>query len=130
MSNFDRPELVSCSPVHKSRQFWLLCLCLATALLLHGQAFLGSISGIVTDGSGAVIAGAVVRVTDVDRNIVFSSVSNETGLYVVRQLTIGRYRLVVDKSGFRTYTVNDFPLAAEQRASIDVSLAVGTEGWK
>jgi len=99
----------------------------ATATLILGQAFLGSISGIVTDASGAVIAGAKVTVTDVDRNTVYTAASNETGLYVVPQMSIGRYRIVVERTGFRTHTLNDFPLSAGQRAAIDVSLAVGAE---
>src|SRR5262245_6470446 len=127
MSNSKNAGLQLCSTVTRSTQFRLLYLCWAAALLLHGQAFLGSISGIVTDATGAVIAGARVTVTDVERNTVFTAASNETGLYVVPRLPIGRYRIVVEKTGFRTHSIRDFSLAAEQRAAVDVSLAVGAE---
>ena len=125
MSRFDDAQMAL--RAYRNSALQLLGICFVAAMLLHGQAFLGSISGIVTDATGAVVAGAAVTITDVDRNTAFSSVTNETGLYAVRQLPIGRYRIVVEKPGFRRYTVMDFPLAAEQRAAVDVSLAVGAE---
>lgn len=54
--------------------------------IAFGQALTGSISGIVTDSSGAVVAGAKIAITDVDRNTTFETTSNETGLYVVSHL--------------------------------------------
>src|SRR5262249_9061129 len=102
-----------------------LSLVCASAALLLGQAINGSISGLVTDKSGATIAEAKITVTDLDRSTAFSTVSNETGFYQVSQLPIGRYRITAEKSGFRTYVVDGFPLAAEQRAAVNISLEVG-----
>ena len=92
-----------------------LVLALAGSALVYGQAINGSISGLVTDKSGASITEAKITVTDVDRNTVFSTLSNDTGFYLVSQLPIGRYRITAEKSGFRTYVLDAFPLAAEQR---------------
>src|SRR5215813_4899031 len=92
-------------------------LVLATALLLpgfaFGQAFTGSISGIVTDSSGAVITGAKVTVTDVSRNTTFETTSNDTGLYVVTQLPPATYRVNAGAAGFRTFVLDHLPLSTQ-----------------
>src|SRR6478672_5628293 len=103
-----------------------LVLAVAGTVFVYGQAINGSISGLVTDKSGASISEAKITVTDVDRNTVFSTISNETGFYLVSQLPIGKYRLTAEKSGFRTYVMDAFPLAAEQRAAINIGLEVGS----
>jgi hypothetical protein len=97
---------------------------IASAALTFGQAVNGSISGIISDHSGALVAGAKVTVMDQDRNTVFTASSNETGLYVVPQLPIGKYRVTVEKTGFRPDVLEGF--AAEQHASVSVTLEVGS----
>jgi hypothetical protein len=96
-----------------------------TATLIFGQAVNGSLSGFITDSTGSAVADTRVTVTDVDRNTVFTATTNEAGLYVVSQLPIGKYRISAEKPGFRTHVVDGFPLAAEQRASLNISLEVG-----
>jgi hypothetical protein len=107
------------------RLIWPVLAGLSITPPAFGQAFTGSISGIVTDATGAVIAAARITVTDMERNTAFTTRSNETGFYVVSQLPIGRYRIAAEKSGFRPYILEGFPLAAEQRASVNISLEVG-----
>jgi hypothetical protein len=102
-----------------------LILLIAATVPAFGQAVNGSISGIVTDASGATIPDAKITVTDLDRNTAFSTASNETGFYLVSQLPIGRYRINALKSGFRPYVVEGFPLQADQRASVNVTMEVG-----
>ncbi len=94
-------------------------------LLSYGQAFTGSISGIVTDQTGAVVARAAVTVTDLDRNTSFHAASNETGLYVVSQLPPGRYRISVGAPGFRTFVMAGLPLSTQQHATVNITLEVG-----
>src|SRR5437762_4339074 len=97
-----------------------------TATLIYGQAVNGSLSGFVTDSTGSAVADTRITVTDLDRNTVFTATSNETGLYVVSQLPIGRYRIAAEKTGFRTHVVDGLALAAEQRATVNISLEVGS----
>ena len=106
-----------------TRYLYLLA---ATASLIFGQAINGSISGIVTDNSGATVVGTKITVTDLDRNTAFTTTTNEAGLYSVSQLQIGRYRIVAEKTGFRQYALDGFPLAAEQRASVNITLEIGS----
>jgi hypothetical protein len=106
-----------------SFRLWLLGSVAAFAAL--GQAINGSFSGIVTDKSGSTIPEAKITVTDLDRNTTFTSVSNETGFYVVSPLPIGRYRIAAEKTGFRQYVIEGLPLSAEQKASVNIVLDVG-----
>src|SRR5688500_18657597 len=66
----------------------------------QAQTVAGSISGLVTDASGAAIVDVNVTVTDVDRSVVFKGNSNETGFYLVSPVPPGRYRIEAEKSGF------------------------------
>ena len=71
------------------RLLWVSAVVLLNAALLFSQAFTGSISGIVTDGSGAVLPGAAISVTDISTNWAVRTVTNETGFYVISGLTPG-----------------------------------------
>src|SRR4051812_27752680 len=61
--------------------------------VLFSQSFTGSISGLVTDSSGAVVPQAAVTVTDLGRNTTFRTESNDSGFYLVGQLSPGSYRV-------------------------------------
>ncbi len=100
----------------------LLCLLSSD---LSAQTVAGQISGLVTDPSGAAIAGANVVVTDIDRNVSFRSSSNESGFYLVSPLPPGRYKLRAEKEGFRAYHVELVPIATQQKAEVAIALQVG-----
>lgn len=100
----------------------LLCL---LASQLSAQTVAGQISGLVSDPSGASIAAASVVVTDLDRNVTFRSASNESGFYLVSPLPPGRYKLRIEKAGFRAHQVELVPIATQQKAEVSVSLQVG-----
>ena len=95
------------------------------AAVACGQAVEGSISGLVIDARGTVIAGASITVTDQERNTTFGATSNDSGFYVVAQLPIGRYRISVSKPGFSTRVTEAFPLGAEQKGALNIILEVG-----
>jgi Carboxypeptidase regulatory-like domain len=63
----------------------------------------GSISGTVTDRSGAVIANANVIVRDVDRRMERSTSTNDAGFYAFTFLPVGRYEIAIRSPGFRPY---------------------------
>ena len=92
---------------------------------LAAQTVAGSISGLVTDPSGAAITGANVVVTDIDRNVNFRSSSNDSGFYMVTPLPPGRYKVRAEKTGFRAYLVEAVPIATQQKADVNILLQVG-----
>lgn len=102
---------------------------LAGALLLvcgtFGQTFTGSISGIVSDPTGALVSGVSIVVTDLDKNTRFRTISNQTGFYMVSSLTPGNYQVQAEKEGFRRFSLSGLPLTTQQKATVDVRLEIG-----
>src|SRR5690242_20497249 len=90
-----------------------------------GQTGLATVTGTITDTSGAVVANAPVTLKNVENGQVYTSASSETGNYTVSQLPIGDYDLAVASPGFKTFAHNGFHLAAGQVMREDVLLQIG-----
>jgi hypothetical protein len=105
------------------------CLVLVSALLCEiGSAQAVStaqISGIVRDQTEAVLPGVEVTATQTGTGLVRTTVTNETGSYVLTNLPIGPYRLEVSLPGFRTYVQTGIILQVNSNPSIDAVLEVG-----
>ena len=100
-------------------------LCIGFLPALHAQEVSASITGIVTDPSGGVIAGAQVEAEDLDRGVSWATASNETGNYALPRLSTGRYSVRVTADGFRAWAFPELLLDVNQRARLDVNMIVG-----
>jgi hypothetical protein len=114
----------------RSRQFgkYLSVLIFALALFTCGRLLAGvtaSISGTVTDPSGAIVAGAAVTATNVDTGVVTTLTTNTQGYYSFQSLPLGNYTISVQQSGFKGYTQTGLTLNVNDALVIDVHLAVG-----
>jgi Carboxypeptidase regulatory-like domain/TonB dependent receptor len=89
------------------------------------QEVTATVTGTVTDTSGAVVAGAVVTVKSVERGVVYTAATNDSGLYHVSQLPVGNYEVRVEKPGFSSVEYPAFTLSLNQVAKIDVEMKVG-----
>ena len=96
------------------------------AALAFGQGANGTITGTVTDPSGAVLSNAAVEVHSGATGQTYSAVSTNTGNYTISQLPVGAYDLKVETSGFKVYNRQGLDLAAGQIMRIDVALEVGS----
>jgi len=85
----------------------------------------GSLTGRVTDSTGAVVAGASLTLTDTATNISQTIQSNSQGIYFFRDLSPGTYNLAVTHPGFRRTAVPNMDVAAGATLTIDVALEVG-----
>lgn len=94
-------------------------------LTASAQEVRASITGVVTDTSGAPVAGAAVTVTNLAQNISFATQTNEAGNYVTPFLAPGRYRLVAERDGFRQFIRENIVLQAQDRARVDIRLEIG-----
>jgi hypothetical protein len=86
---------------------------------------LGTISGQVKDGSGAVVPGVTVTATNKDTNAARTTVTNEVGLYDFPALPPGPYNVKSELEGFRTAS-RDLELQVQQTARVNFSLELGT----
>lgn len=91
----------------------------------HAQTSNGAISGLVSDPSGAIIVGADVAIVNDVTGVQYSGKSNDEGVYVVRNLPPGPYRLQVAKTGFKTIIKPDVVLNVEDALAINFTLPVG-----
>jgi len=90
---------------------------------LFAQA-VGSITGTVTDPSGAVVAGAKVTATRVETGVAQSTVTTGAGTYTLPRLDVGTYNLACEATGFKTGTATGITLDVSQTRSVDFTLVV------
>jgi hypothetical protein len=103
--------------------------CVTTLLALTsalGQTVTGSITGVVTDPSGAVVVGAIVTAQNTATGVKTTAQTNGTGVYTIRFLPIGTYSLAVDAKGFSLEQVAPFALEIDQTVKINVTVQVST----
>src|SRR5205814_9397826 len=103
----------------------VLLLVIVSACALFAQVDRGNIQGTVTDPSGAVVAGAVVRIVSQATNVSQSTVTGTNGTYAFFTLPIGLYNLTVEAKGFRRSDITGIKVEVNQQSKIDVSLQVG-----
>jgi hypothetical protein len=80
----------------------LLFVLLLTAALASAQTFRGSILGTVTDTSGAVVAGATVKVHNTATALERTTQTTAEGNYTISELPIGTYAVTITQAGFET----------------------------
>lgn len=91
---------------------WLaFLLALGLTASSSGQEFRAGISGIVTDATGASVVGARVEVTDVQRKVKASTLTNDVGRYAIEFLLPSTYQLTIEAKGFKKYVQENFSLA-------------------
>jgi hypothetical protein len=93
---------------------------------LHAQQQFGSITGLVTDPSGAPVPGAVVVVTNVGKGVKNELKTNDEGYYTASSLIPGTYEVLVSMSGFSSAVRSGVTLDVAQTARVDIGLEVGT----
>src|SRR6202008_125495 len=103
----------------------LLLLLLFSCASAWAQKDTGAIAGTVKDPSGAVVSGAKVRVTDIDLGTEIDILTNEVGEYTVSPLRVGRYKVAVEKTGFKTAIAGPVVVEVQERPSVNVMLQVG-----
>jgi len=89
------------------------------------QEVRASITGTVTDPSGAPIAGATVTATNEDTGTKLTTQTDDAGLYYLTQVAVGKYDLKVEAKGFQSAVRPAFTLVLNQIARIDVQMKVG-----
>ena len=86
----------------------------------------GSITGTITDSTGAVVPAAKVVARRAETGGVYETVTTSTGNYTLDSLPVGTYDLNVDANGFEKYIQRGIHVQTVQTARIDVSLKIGS----
>src|ERR1044071_28469 len=106
---------------------------LAVLLLLHmplgyaalAQVNAASLTGLITDTTGAVVPGATITATNIATNVEQTSKSDSSGYFTFPSLPIGVYQIAVEMQGFKKSIRNGVSLQVGQKARRDFSLEIG-----
>src|ERR1700676_355961 len=112
--------------MHKRFSIWIM---LALALSCAGGLYAfatGSVSGFVKDGTGAVVPGAKITLTNTSTNATIGTTSDVNGEYQFPQLAPASYSLVVESKGFKKTTIASVLVQVDQITRAEVSLEVGS----
>src|SRR5438093_4641395 len=107
------------------RPVCLLSLMFALSIPAFAQLSTGSLSGTVTDPSGAAVAGATVTATQTTTGRSLLTVSTDAGLYAFPNLDVGPYTLTVENTGFKKLSRSNIVISISTRSVVDVTLEVG-----
>ena len=98
---------------------------LAISSAVFAQEFRATISGAITDSSGAAIAGAKITVTEINMQMKLETVSDSSGNYAAPLLLPGDYEIAVRMEGFKEFVRRGIHLGAGDHPIIDAALTVG-----
>jgi len=99
---------------------------LTLAALVTGQDTRGKLQGVVTDVSGAVVAGAKVTLANDETNVQNTATTSPTGQYLFDFVTPGNYTIKVELIGFKAFVQKKILVQARGDVTVNASLTVGS----
>ena len=108
-----------------SKGGWLLLLVAALASPVLGQSVTASVTGTVTDNTGAVLKAAAVVAVNQATRVEYKGQSNDSGVYTISGLPIGSYVVKAEAKGFKSVTTNPLTLETNQVARVNLKLELG-----
>jgi hypothetical protein len=108
------------------RKQLILVLCSAAVLpRANAQTTTATLLGLVRDSSGATVPAAVVTARNALTSFMRTGMTDETGAYLIPNLPVGSYSLIIEKEGFRRFIQEGITLEVNQNARVDAVLSVG-----
>lgn len=98
---------------------------LMSAGMLFGQGSVGTITGSITDASGASVPGATITITSIETGVTSTAKSSTSGYYSVA-VPPGTYRVSVVKEGFQTGVVDHVLVSVATTVTANVTLQIGS----
>ncbi len=105
--------------------FRVVMCCLVSMIAGFAQSDRGTITGTVTDNSGAVVPHAVVVAVNSENGTEFQVATSETGNYTISSLRPGTYNVSAEAAGFKKITRTGILVAVATNVRVDVTLEVG-----
>ncbi len=101
---------------------------LVAPVVNQAQTFRGGINGVVTDSSGAVVAGADVEASNTATGVSHKTVSTSAGEYSFQDLPLGTYKVTVTASGFKSEIVSNVPVQAGAIYTLPIKVSIQAAG--
>ena len=93
--------------------------------LLFAQGYFGTVTGVLTDSSGAVLAHANVVLADQQKGFTFKTTSDDNGSYLFRAVPPGLYSVTAEMSGFEKTCAPNIRVNVNDNVTANVTLKVG-----
>jgi len=103
----------------------LLFLAIALAAPSYGQSTFATITGSVTDPSGAVLPGVEVTAVHKTLGLKFTTLSNDSGIYTLPEVREGEYTVSAVLTGFKEFVADRIILGARTARRLDIRLEIG-----
>lgn len=107
------------------RFFSAALLTLLISMFVFGQTDRGTITGTVTDSTGAAVPGAAVTATNTSTNAASAVTSSREGVFVIPALPPGTYRVTIEKTGFKRAEIAGVTLVIGNTATANATMEVG-----
>jgi len=101
------------------------CLVVLFSSVLRAQLYTGTVTGVVSDPSGAVVPAAQLQLVDEQKGFTFTATSDTAGDYLFRSVPPGSYKLLVQAQGFKSETRSGIKLDVNQNVTVNFSLQLG-----
>src|SRR5271155_6229358 len=112
--------------VKNVRSFLSVCLLFLCAVsIAFARAGRGSVSGLVTDPAGALVAGAKVVLLNPSTGVTQNTVTSSAGLYTFISLNPGVYRVTASQKGFKNVSQDKVTVTVDQVTAVNITLEVG-----
>src|SRR6266481_9888000 len=95
------------------------------SVAVSAQTITASITGTVTDASGAIVPNAKITATNTGTSLSYPATTNQSGVYNLQFLPVGQYNVTAEATGFKKTVLGPFTLEVNQSARVDVALQVG-----
>jgi hypothetical protein len=105
--------------------FWLTAFFVLFSSVAFGQRDLGTVTGIVTDASGAAVPNATVTIVEDATGVSRTTQTNDSGNYSMPTLKPGTYTITVESTGFQKAQQKNVVVNPGQPTGVDISLQVG-----
>jgi len=103
-----------------------LALIVLWSAALFSQGYFGTVSGVLTDSTGAVVQGAKVTLIDEQKGYTFTTTSNNEGRYLFASIPPGMYSVTAEMKGFEKAVVHHVRLSVSENPSANLTLNIAT----
>jgi hypothetical protein len=108
-----------------ARRYLAIAVFASAVAVLHAQSNTGTITGTVTDSTGAAVPNVKVQAVQTDTNFESRALTNSEGLYRIQSLTPGTYRVTFEAAGFKRFVQANIELRVGDVLPVNAALEVG-----